>query len=220
MQSTTHIASINIGKIREFPLAGNIVRTAFFKDPVNRKIEAGPLGLSGDEQADPTVHGGWDKAVYAYPGEHYPSWERTLGKDRLSWGSFGENLTIQGLTEEQVYIGDTFAIGDALLQVTQPRSPCYKLQIRFDRPDAVALFVREGHPGWYFSVLKSGSISPGDLVSLTDRKQEAITIADVWALSFKRQARPVTLQQIEALEQLPAFWKERIYSFAGRSPAR
>src|SRR6202012_4910132 len=102
-------------------------------------------------------------------GEHYASWERTLGQGKLPPGSFGENLTTQAITEEQVYIDDIFAIGDAFLQVTQPRSPCYKLQIRFDRPDAVALFVREGHPGWYLSVSKTGSISPGDLVSLIDR---------------------------------------------------
>lgn len=215
MRPITCIASINIGQIQELPFAGNIVRTAFFKHPTDRRVEAGPLGLSGDEQADLTVHGGWDKAVYVYPGEHYASWERSLGKGKLPPGSFGENLTTQGLTEEQVYIGDTFAIGDALLQVTQPRSPCYKLQIRFDRPDAVALFMKEGHPGWYFSVLKAGSISPGDLISLVDRKQEAITVADVWTLSFKRPADPVTLHQIEALDVLPAFWKERIYRFAG-----
>src|ERR1700761_8248501 len=215
MQPITRIASINIGQVREFPFAGGTLRTAFFKYPVDQEVEAGPLGLGGDEQADLTVHGGLDKAVYAYPGEHYASWERTLDQGKLPPGSFGENLTMQGLTEEQVYIGDTFAIGDALLQVTQPRSPCYKLQIRFDRPDAVALFVKKGHPGWYFSVLKAGSVSPGDSVTVVDRKQEAITVADVWALSFKLQADPVTLRQIEALDLLPAFWKERILSFGG-----
>jgi MOSC domain-containing protein YiiM len=220
MQSRTRVTSINIGEVRELPFAGGKVRTAFFKYPVDRKTEAGPLGLRGDEQADLAVHGGLDKAVYAYPGEHYASWERTLGQGKLPPGSFGENLTTQGLTEEQVYIGDTFAIGDALLQVTQPRSPCYKLQIRFDRPDAVALFVKEGRPGWYFSVLKAGSLLPGDWISRVGRQQDAITVADVWTLSFKRQADPVTLQQIEALDVLPAFWKERILSLQARPPAR
>jgi MOSC domain-containing protein YiiM len=99
MKPIVRISSINIGKIREFSLAGSIVRTAFFKHPVDQKIEAGPLGLNGDEQADLTVHGGLDKAVYAYPGEHYASWERTLGQGTLAPGSFGENLTTRGLTE-------------------------------------------------------------------------------------------------------------------------
>ena len=215
MQPMTLVSSINIGQIQQLPFAGDMVRTAFFKYPVDGKIEVGPLGLRGDEQADLTVHGGLDKAVYVYPGEHYASWERTLDQGKLPPGSFGENLTTQGLTEEQVYIGDTFAVGDARLQVTQPRSPCYKLQIRFGRPDAVALFVREGRPGWYFSVSKPGSVSPGDLVSLVDRKQGAFTVADVWALSFKRQADPDTLQQIETLDLLPAFWKERVRRSAG-----
>jgi MOSC domain-containing protein YiiM len=214
MQPITRIASINVGQIREFPFAGDIVRTAFFKYPTDRRVEAGPLGLSGDEQADLTVHGGLDKAVYVYPGEHYASWERSLGQGSLPPGSFGENLTTEGLTEEQVYIGDIFAVGDALLQVTQPRSPCYKLQIRFNRPDAVALFVKKGWPGWYVSVLKAGALSPGDLVSRVGRKQEDISVADVWALSFTRRADPVTVRKIEALDWLPTFWKERIYRFA------
>jgi MOSC domain-containing protein YiiM len=215
MQPITRIASVNIGQIQEFPFAGNIVRTAFFKHPTDRRVEAGSLGLSGDEQADLTVHGGLDKAVYVYPGEHYASWERSIGQGRLRPGSFGENLTTEGLAEEQVYIGDIFAVGGALLQVTQPRSPCYKLQIRFDRSDAVALFVKMGRPGFYVSVWKAGTVSRGDVVSRVERKQEGVSVADVWALSFTRRANPVTIKQIEYLDLLPAFWKERIYRFAG-----
>jgi len=211
MDGAQQVLSINLGQLREMPFAGTTITTGFFKEPVFGPVNAGPLGLEGDVQADLTVHGGLDKAVYAYPREHYNTWEALLGESALPPGSFGENLTTEGLTESQVFIGDVFRVGETLLQVTQPRSPCFKLQIRFGRPDAVALFVKQGRPGWYTSVLQGGLVRRNDRIELVERMQSIVSIADVWTYCFTRSATKDDLKQVASLDVLPSFWKERIF---------
>jgi MOSC domain-containing protein YiiM len=211
MHGPHQVLSINLGQLREMPFAGRMITTGFFKKPVLGPVNAGPLGFEGDVQADLTVHGGTDKAVYVYPMEHYKGWEALLEQTTLPPGSFGENLTTQGLTESQVYIGDVFQVGDALLQVTQPRSPCFKLQIRFGRLDAVALFVKQGHPGWYMAVLQAGMVRKNDCLHRVTRMQDAVSIADVWDYCFTRSASKDELKQIDSLKLLPSFWKDRVF---------
>src|SRR5579859_2738953 len=128
MTGTARIHSINVSGIREVMFAGQIVTTGIFKEAVAGPIGLRELGLEGDAQADLTVHGGLEKAVYFYPHEHYEDWEKVLGVDSLPPGSFGENITSEGPTESDLYVGDVLRIGTAKLQVIQPRSPCYKLQ--------------------------------------------------------------------------------------------
>jgi MOSC domain-containing protein YiiM len=136
------VHSVNVsGALRTLSFAGTEVTTGFFKTALPGMAYARKLGLEGDAQADLSVHGGPEKAVYFYPREHYPAWEAVLGTGALPPGSFGENVTSEGLLESEVRIGDILQIGTATVQVIQPRSPCYKLQIRFQRPDMTALFL-------------------------------------------------------------------------------
>lgn len=203
------VAAVSIGSLRSVPFSGHTVLTGFFKEPVNGAVTARTLGLDGDVQADRTVHGGLDKAVYMYPSEHYAEWQGLLGKE-LRHGSFGENITSVGLREEDVYIGDELQVGDALLQVTQPRSPCYKLQIRFERNDMTALFAKQGRPGWYAAVLQEGTIAAKDSIVRLGRAQDQISVADVWRYAFIERAASDIVGVISQLPMLPDFWKERI----------
>jgi MOSC domain-containing protein YiiM len=202
--------SINVSQVREVPFAGRTVATGIYKQPVHGEISVGELGLIGDAQADLTVHGGLDKAVYFYPREHYPPWEKLLHSKDLPPGSFGENITCEGLTETELYVGDVLRIGTAVLQVLQPRSPCYKLQMKFGRADMVAQFVKLGLPGWYASVLQPGQFSTGDPIEVVSKAPERITISEIWRYSLVSNPDVETLDRIMQLNLLPAFWKERI----------
>jgi MOSC domain-containing protein YiiM len=210
MAESPRIHSINVSGIREVMFYEQIVTTGIFKEPVSGLIEANLLGLEGDAQADLTVHGGPEKAVYFYPREHYVAWMNVLGVDSLPPGSFGENITSEGLIESDIYVGDVLRIGGAKLQVIQPRSPCYKLQIKFGRPDMVAQFVRMGHPGWYASVIEPGGFTTGDRIDFDSRPAEGISIADIWRYSLSEDADEETKVRVAQLSLLPAFWKERI----------
>src|SRR5256712_2324929 len=131
------VGSVNVSLPKTVEWRGRKVTTAIFKEPVEGRVRIRRTGLVGDRQADPSVHGGPAKAVYAYPSEHYPFWRRELGRADLPWGSFGENLTTEGLDERTLRVGDRLRVGSASLTVTQPRMPCYKLGIRFGRSDMV-----------------------------------------------------------------------------------
>src|SRR6058998_41313 len=131
------VVSINVGLPREVEWRGKTVRTSIFKEPVTGPVRVERLNLAGDRQSDLTVHGGADKAVYVYPAEHYAFWREKLPGIELSWGSFGENLTVEGLDEATVQIGDRLQIGSAAFVVTQPRMPCYKLAVRFDQLEMI-----------------------------------------------------------------------------------
>ena len=135
------LLSINVGVPREIEWNGKMVRTSIFKQPVQGRVRVAQLNLEGDQQSDLSVHGGIDKAVYAYPSEHYASWREELPGIDLPRGVFGENFTTEGLLEETVHIGDRLRIGSAHFVVTQPRMPCFKLGIRFNRPDIVKRFL-------------------------------------------------------------------------------
>ncbi len=212
-QSTTppRVHSINVsGGLRKVQFAGQIVTTGFFKTPISGKAYANKLGIEGDAQGDLRLHGGLDKAVYFYPKEHYATWEKLLNSGPLSPGSFGENITSEGLLETDLHIGDVIQIGTATLQVIQPRSPCYKLQIRCERPDMTALFSRQGKPGWYASVLQEGTFSAGVEILLIDDAPKKVSVADIWHLSAQNEADRQTIRGVMDLKLLPDFWKERI----------
>jgi MOSC domain-containing protein YiiM len=172
------VISTNVGLPREVEWRDQIVRTSIFKEPVTGRLAVDRLNIEGDRQSDLTVHGGVNKAVYVYPSEHYEFWRKELPDADLSWGAFGENLTTAGLTEDDVRIGDRFAIGSAEFVVTQPRMPCYKLTIRFGRADMIKRFYRSGRSGFYLAVSKEGEIGSGDEISLLSRDDDAMTIAE------------------------------------------
>lgn len=198
------------GPLRTVFVAGRRVTTCFFKTAVHEEVYAQKLGLKGDAQADLSVHGGPEKAVYFYPREHYATWEALLGTGPLPPGSFGENITSEGILEGDLNIGDILQIGTATLQIRQPRSPCYKLQIRFGRSDMTALFFQQDKPGWYASVIQEGTFAAEDEILLRHRASNVFTVADVWLCSTQLNADSATRERIGKIEMLPEFWKHRI----------
>jgi MOSC domain-containing protein YiiM len=181
------IISVNVGKPRDVLSGGRTVRTGIFKAPVAGRVAARRFNLDGDGQADLRIHGGQDKAVYVYPSEHYAFWSETLPGIEFSWGMFGENLTLEGLVETDIRIGDRLAIGSAEFAVTRPRMPCFKLALRFGRPDMVKRFLHSGRTGWYLAVVQEGEIGAGDDVTRTSGANGSVTIADVWRDNFRKQ---------------------------------
>jgi MOSC domain-containing protein YiiM len=202
------VVSVNVGLPREIPWRGQTVRTSIFKSPVAGAVRVGRLNLLGDVQSDPAVHGGAHKAVYAYPSEHYAWWRLELGEPDLAWGAFGENLTVSGLTESSVRIGDRLQVGTAELQVAQPRLPCYKLGIRFGRPDMERRFLASGRTGFYLSVVREGILQAGDTAALVARAEDSMTVADIVALHAGDQQDAALLRRAVGLSALPGGMRE------------
>lgn len=173
------LISVCVGLPREVNWKGKPVTTGIFKQPVQGRVMMRSLNLDGDQQADLTVHGGVEKAIYAYPAEHYAYWRQELPDEEFPWGAFGENLTTEGLSETSVNIGDRFRIGTAEVMVTQPRFPCFKLNLKFGRDDMVKLFLNSYLSGIYFSVMQEGEIGAGDAIELVKRDEHNITVADI-----------------------------------------
>jgi MOSC domain-containing protein YiiM len=181
---------LSVGRPREVAWKGRLVTTGIFKSPVAGRVPLSRLNLEGDGQADLTVHGGLDKAVYAYPVEHYSCWRQELPGVALAGGAFGENLTTAGLDEADVRIGDRFRIGSAEVQVTQPRVPCFKLGIRLGRDDIVERFLWSGRTGFYLAVLREGELGAGDSIHRTERGPAPLTVAAVARLQRERDVGP------------------------------
>lgn len=156
------------------------VMTAIFKQPVTGPVMVRRLNLDGDQQADLKVHGGVDKAVYCYPAEHYEAWQRELARD-LDYGTFGENLTVTGLLEDALHLNDVIVLGDAVLQVSEPRYPCYKLGIKMEDPLILKPFQQSGRSGFYCRVLQEGEIQPGASIQVIERDPGQPTVAEVVA---------------------------------------
>ncbi len=199
------IVSVNVGMPGEVVWRRQRVSTAIFKEPVKGAITARKLNLDGDRQADLTVHGGPDKAVYAYPLEHYEYWRMQVPEMPATLGAFGENLTTRGVLEKDLHIGDQVRIGSALLRVSQPRMPCYKLQVRFDREDMTRLFVLSRRSGFYFSVIEEGEVKAGDAIEVVERDKHRVSIADVNGLYFDR---PIDRSLVKRALQVPGLTAE------------
>jgi len=197
------LISVCVGLPREVSWKGKPVTTSIFKQPVAERVMLRFLDLDGDRQADLTVHGGAEKAVYAYPVEHYAYWRQELPEETLPWGAFGENLTIEGLSETTVNIGDRFRIGTAEVMVTQPRFPCFKLNLKFGRDDMVKRFLNSRLSGIYFSVVQEGEVGTGDPIELVSRDQNHITVADITQLFDRKAAAPDLLRRAIQVQALP-----------------
>jgi MOSC domain-containing protein YiiM len=178
-QKMPKILSVNVSLPKEIDFEGQKVRTGIFKEPVEGRVMLRTLNLDGDKQADLKVHGGPDKAVYAYPIEHYDYWRRMLTNTEMSNGMFGENLTVDGLKESEVSIGDVFQIGSSKVIATQPRMPCYKLGVKFGRMDILKMFLASGRSGIYFKVLEEGEVGAGDTIEQIRKDPNGITISEI-----------------------------------------
>jgi MOSC domain-containing protein YiiM len=204
------IVSVNVGLPREVVWKGINVQTAIFKEPVAGMVAIQKLNLAGDQQADLTVHGGTEKAIYAYPVEHYEYWRRQLPEVVLSWGAFGENLTTEGLGEDTLCIGDLLRVGSATLRVTQPRMPCYKLELRFNRDDMIERFLVSGRSGFYFSVIEPGDVGAGLKIEILNRDPDGVTVSDIVRLYLGRTHDPELLLRATNLSSLPENWRTQL----------
>lgn len=202
------LVSLNVGKPRTVAWKGESVTTAIFKEPVDHTVRLRKLNLDGDRQADLRVHGGPEKAVYAYPSEHYKFWRKELPGAELSWGSFGENFTTEGLQEDTTFIGDRYRVGSAVVMVTQPRMPCYKLGVKFGDDRMVKRFLDSRRTGFYFSVLEEGEVRAGDRVELLSHDADTVAVANVTRLYITKTPDPDLLKRALQVAALPANWRD------------
>ena len=201
------IIQINVGRPRLVMRNGEPVSTAIYKVPVAGRVMLRTLNLDGDRQADLSVHGGPEKAVYGYPSEHYAFWKRELPNMDLPWGMFGENFTTEGMFETELNIGDRFRIGSAEVMVTQPRMPCYKLGIRFGRNDILKRFLASERSGFYFSVLEEGEVGVGDEFELIEKNDSGVRVVDITRLYSSDKQNVELMRRAIATEALPISWR-------------
>jgi MOSC domain-containing protein YiiM len=203
------LLSVNIAQPRPVEHQGRTVLTGIFKEPVTGAVLLQREGLEGDSQADLKVHGGPDKAAYAYPFEHYAWWQDQLGREPFPHGQFGETLTVSGLLEDEVAIGDRFRIGTAVLEVSQPRTPCFKLGIRMGLADFPRRFQDSGRVGFYLRVIETGQLCAGDAIELLSRHEPRHTVQELWRWSHLERGNREAARRAVALEPLAASWKEK-----------
>jgi len=201
------VVSLNAGLPRTVLYKGHYVKTGIFKEPLPGAARIRRHNLDGDAQADLNVHGGASKAVYAYPSEHYGFWKSELPGMDLPWGMFGENLTMEGLLEPDVRVGDRFRVGSAVLRVTEPRVPCAKLALRFHREDIVKRFLRSGRTGFYFAVEEEGDVCAGDAIETVSREPEAISVIDLLGLYRSKDPDRELLQRAVETPGLSETWR-------------
>jgi len=202
------IISVNVGMPREIFHEGKMIRSGIFKAPVAGCMRVNALNIEGDQQADLTVHGGASKAIYAYPAEHYEYWRKELPQVDFPWGSFGENLTTEGLLEKELHIGDRLCAGSIELIVTQPRLPCYKLNAKFNRDDMVKRFLKSRRTGFYFAVAREGEIGAGDRIHFLSRDEGRVSVADITRLyAFERNDLD-GMRRAAEVKALPDGWRD------------
>jgi len=216
------IVSLNVGLPVEVEWRGRKVATGIYKEPVAGRVYLRRLNLDGDRQADLTVHGGKDKAVYCYPLEHYDYWRRELPGNPLAEGAFGENFTTDGLLEDSVHVGDRFSVGSAEVVITQPRLPCYKLGIKFGSDDMVKRFFASRRTGFYLSVAREGEVGAGDDMKPITRDRSGISVAEftrLYAEKSYKDSDVASLRRLYGVAALPESWKdyfaERLDEFGG-----
>jgi MOSC domain-containing protein YiiM len=178
------LLSVNVSLPTEVPHGRGMVSTGIFKKPVRGRVMLRTLNLEGDGQADLVNHGGIHRAVYAYSIENYDHWQRELGRTDFTFGQFGENFTVEGMLEDSVHIGDVFRVGDALIEVSQPRPPCFKLGIKMGMSQFPKLFLRSGRVGFYVRVLEEGEVGAGDTFDLLESDPEPMTVREMSHLLF------------------------------------
>ncbi len=178
------ISSVNIGNPQTIIWRGKEVQTGIYKQPVNHSIYLGSEDVKNDHVIDRRYHGGLDKACYLFSENHYHFWKDRYSNLEWNWGMFGENLTINDLDETKLMIGDVFKVGEAIIQITQPRQPCFKLGVKFGTQKMIKEFVESGHSGAYVRVIKSGNVQKEDELILMEKAEESIAISDIFNLLY------------------------------------
>ena len=203
------LTTLQVGQTSALRSGGKVVPSAFVKCRVVGPVWLSELGLGGDEQADLKAHGGPDKAVCVYPGEHYAYWEERLAR-ALPEAAFGENFTTRGLTENTVHIGDIFEVGEATVRVSQPRQPCFKLAARHEEPK-LALWVQEtGRTGFYLRCLEPGWVAPDQTVTLVERSPHGVTVAEANRVMYHDKDDAAGTERLLAVPELSGSWRKTL----------
>jgi MOSC domain-containing protein YiiM len=204
------VLSLRVGRAAPLPWRDTAVESAIVKHAVAGRVALRPLGFDGDEQADLSVHGGPDKAICCYPSEHFGGWRALTGL-AIGDGAFGENLTLEGLVEGDVRIGDTYSLGDdgVVVQVSQPRGPCFKVAARWGRRTMPAEMARGLIAGFYFRVVQTGTVAAGDAVTLVDRVSD-VTVAEVLRVTYRDRHDPPALQRVVEVPELAEQWRRAL----------
>jgi len=201
------VVSVNVSLPREVPYGGRMLRTGIFKQPIAGPVMVRRLNLDGDGQADAGNHGGRYKAVYAYTLEHYEYWSRRLGRADLGYGQFGENLTVEGMPETEVQIGDVYRAGGAVVRVAQPRAPCQKLGLKMGLAWFPKEFMASGRVGFYLQVVEEGTVSGGDPIDLVARDPEVLTVREASRLRYLDPGDIAGARRALRVESLPPHWR-------------
>lgn len=189
---------------------GSPVSTGIFKTPVDQPVTVTATGLDGDGQADLENHGGLDKAVYVYTVENYAYWQKTLERPAMPHGQFGENFTVEGMPDEAVCVGDIFRVGALLMQVTQPRVPCFKLGIRMAMPEFVSLFMVSGRVGFYLRVLEGGVVQAGAAIERVHADEAALDIRDCMLALQEGPRQQEVIRRALSVTALSAAWRDSL----------
>ncbi|MGW9685666.1 MOSC domain-containing protein [Flagellimonas sp. 2504JD1-5] len=207
------VISTNIGKPTPITWNGQESTTGIFKYPVNQPIILETESVSNDNISDRKVHGGIYKACYLFSADQYPYWKKKYSNLDWDWGMFGENLTVEGLDETKLRIGNIYKLGTALVQITQPREPCFKLGIRFDDQDILKEFIDHGFPGTYVKVLEVGQVKVGDVLELMEESENTLTTQQFYQLLFSRKKDKAIVEMAIKNEALPPHKRERLKRF-------
>lgn len=207
------LLSLNIGQPKKVVWKEKTIETSIFKYPVEGRKAVSLLNIEGDKQADLRFHGGRDKAIYAYAKEHYDAWKGHINRAQWNFGLFGENLTTEGLEDSKVNIGDIYQVGTVLIQATQPRIPCFKLNVCFEREDMTTLFYNFKRYGIYFRVLEEGILQKGDAIELVERSPYSISIVDIVDSFTSKGQDKKLLQDILDIPILPDGIRKNFLSF-------
>jgi MOSC domain-containing protein YiiM len=210
------VVSVNVGTPREVSWRGQTVRTAIWKDPVAGRVKVRGVNVDGDEQGNREVHGGVDKALYAYAAEDYEWWAAELGRE-LAPGTFGENLTVRGIDVSGALVGERWRAGGTLLEVSQPRTPCFKLGIRMGSQRFPRQFAAARRPGAYLRILAEGEVAAGDPVEVVDRPGHGLTVAEVSRIYHDDHAAAARLLQVPELAGTWRQWAERLVTDGPRT---
>lgn len=209
------VVSVNVGMTREFDFQGHPARSAIWKAPVPGRVAARGVNLEGDDQADRKAHGGPDKAVYAYAAEDARWWEQEIGRP-FSYGEFGENLTTEGIDASGALVGERWQIGTTLLEVSQPRIPCWRLGVRMNDPLFPRYFADAMRPGAYLRIVAEGVLGEGDLIRVVAKPDHDVKVVDVFRIYFRERDRAVRLLNVPALPESWKMWAREQMQASGR----
>lgn len=211
------VISTNLGKPTTFLWNGKEEQTGIFKYPTDDPLFLGTTDVQNDTVIDRKHHGGAHKACYLFGANQYPYWKKLYPNLKWDWGMFGENLTIDDLNEDELRIGDIYKLGTALVQITQPREPCYKLGIRFENQQVIKQFVKHNYPGTYIKILETGSVKKEDTMDLVSPSKSTLTINQYYTFLFAKTKDPATVQLILDNEALPSYKKEKLMHFLNKN---